>query len=232
MANPDPAQATASAESTTPNQVAAHGLAALIAAAESITELLSTTAGSESASSSPQPPSSTVGANPCSHMAFTLQDGGFPFCTDCGRQFTAEEFSSFDPVMARVFRAPSRYSPELSEELLGRKNTEREGKSLIRYDLIPPGPLEDLAKLYGFGAAKYSARNWERGFAWSTPYNAALRHLQAFWNGEDMDDGPEGSGLPHVIALAWNAFALAQFMITHRELDDRPRVATPVPPPQ
>lgn len=115
MANPDPAQATASAESTTPNQVAAHGLAALIAAAESITELLNTTAGSESASNSPQPPSSTVGANPCSHMAFTLQDGGFPFCTDCGRQFTAEEFSSFDPVMARVFRAPSPANREATE---------------------------------------------------------------------------------------------------------------------
>lgn len=100
----------------------------------------------------------------------------------------------------------------------GVKNTAVEGKALIRYDLIPAGPLEQLATLYGAGAVKYSPRNWELGFDWSTPYNAAIRHMQKHNAGEDID--PE-TNVPHVIAAAWNMFAIAEFMTTHPELDDR-----------
>src|SRR5210317_809065 len=64
----------------------------------------------------------------------------------------------------------------------------RKGQKLARYDLIPTLPLEKLAEQYGRGAAKYDERNWERGYDWSLSYEAAQRHLNQFWSGEDWDD--------------------------------------------
>lgn len=92
-----------------------------------------------------------------------------------------------------------------------------------RVDLIPVAPLLDMALVLDFGAKKYAERNWERGFDWSRVYSAALRHLMAFWNGEDLD---EETGLPHVAhALCCVAF-LAEYGHTGAGRDDRPRRAT------
>lgn len=94
------------------------------------------------------------------------------------------------------------------------------GQKLARFDLIPVGPLTELAKHYGRGARKYADRNWEKGYEWSKNYAALQRHLFAFWDGEDID---EETGTPHIVAVAWHAFALAEFMNTHPEFDDRPK---------
>jgi hypothetical protein len=91
-----------------------------------------------------------------------------------------------------------------------------------RYSLIPVEPLADLARLYGFGAEKYAPRGWENGFEWDKAKDALMRHLEQFWAGEDLDDGPGGSGLPHVTAVAFWAFALHEFRRTHPEYDNRP----------
>lgn len=92
------------------------------------------------------------------------------------------------------------------------------GKKLERYSLIPVVPLEQLARHYGKGAEKYSVRNWERGYDWSLSYDAAQRHLNQFWGGEDVD--PE-TGSPHLVAVAWHCFALLEYARTHPEKDDR-----------
>lgn len=92
------------------------------------------------------------------------------------------------------------------------------GSKLARFDLIPPGPLYALAEHYGRGAEKYDARNWERGTAWSLNFAALQRHAWAFWSGEDID--PD-TGSPHLVAVAWHAFALLEFARTHPEKDDR-----------
>lgn len=89
-----------------------------------------------------------------------------------------------------------------------------------RFDLIPVGPLTDLARLYGKGAIKYEPRNYERGYEWSKSYAAMQRHLNLWWSGQDID---EETGVPHVINAAWHCFALALFMETHPEFDDRPK---------
>lgn len=87
-----------------------------------------------------------------------------------------------------------------------------------RYSLIPVEPLALLAELYGNGAKKYAAHNFRNGYEWSKSYDAAMRHMNAFWAGEDID--PE-MGVPHVICAAWHMFTLTTFMIEHPEHDDR-----------
>lgn len=97
------------------------------------------------------------------------------------------------------------------------------GSKLARFDLLPAGALTLLAEHYGKGEQKYPTGddgipNWRRGYAWSLSFAACLRHLWAFWRGEDVD---EETGTPHVIAAAWHCLALATFMDEQRGFDDR-----------
>lgn len=97
----------------------------------------------------------------------------------------------------------------------------QKGSKEVRMDLVPVLPLTELARLYGRGASKYEDRNWERGYAWHLSYAALLRHVTQWWGGENRD--PE-MGVSHMACVAFHAFALAQFEVTHPELDDRPKV--------
>ena len=85
-------------------------------------------------------------------------------------------------------------------------------------DLIPVQPLLDLAAVLQHGMIKYDANNWRKGFKFSRTYAAAMRHLLAWHNGEDLD--PD-SGLSHLSHATCNLFFLSEFMKTHPELDDR-----------
>lgn len=101
------------------------------------------------------------------------------------------------------------------------------GQKLARFDLIPTGPLWEVAELYGIGASKYAERNWERGYEWSKSYSAMMRHLNQFWQGKNIDDGPGGTGKPHLACAIFHAMALLEFTETHPEFDDRPGTIEP-----
>lgn len=94
-----------------------------------------------------------------------------------------------------------------------------------RHDLIPVPALSLLARLYGKGAEKYAEHNWRKGYEWSKSYAAAQRHMQLFWDGEDID---EEMGLPHVTCATFHMMALATFMSEHPEFDDRYKRPQPV----
>ena len=85
-------------------------------------------------------------------------------------------------------------------------------------NLLSREALEQTAKVMAFGKEKYDAHNWRKGFAWSRPLSAAMRHITAFNDGEDKD--PE-SGLSHLAHAACCIMFLLEFEKTHQELDDR-----------
>lgn len=68
-----------------------------------------------------------------------------------------------------------------------------EGKP--RMDLVPHLAFKEVAKVMGFGSAKYDSYDWRKGLEYGRLYGAALRHMNAFWDGEDLD---KESGLPHL----------------------------------
>ena len=84
--------------------------------------------------------------------------------------------------------------------------------------LLSTEAMNQTAAVLKFGAQKYAEHNWRKGFAWSRPLSAAMRHITAFNNGEDKD--PE-SGLSHLAHAACCIMFLLEFEKTHSELDDR-----------
>jgi hypothetical protein len=90
-----------------------------------------------------------------------------------------------------------------------------------RYDLIDPWALDMLARVYTYGANKYAARNMEKGCDWSRYFAAAMRHMWAWWRGENLD---AESGLPHLIHAAWSLFTLFRYTMDFPNLDDRPKL--------
>lgn len=87
-----------------------------------------------------------------------------------------------------------------------------------RMSLVPVGPLLALAQHFGVGALKYDDHQWRKGYEWSKSYDALLRHLFAFWGGEDID---EETGSLHLDAVMWHAFVLRQFYDDFQQFDDR-----------
>lgn len=78
--------------------------------------------------------------------------------------------------------------------------------------------LEGAAQVMAFGANKYDRYNWTLGIKYSRLIDAAMRHIIAYYSGEDID--PE-SGLPHIDHAAANLNMLRGMMRLHPEMDDR-----------
>lgn len=91
--------------------------------------------------------------------------------------------------------------------------------------LLSTEAMNQTAAVLQFGAQKYAEHNWRKGFAWSRPLAAAMRHITAFNNGEDKD--PE-SGLSHLAHAACCIMFLLEFEKTHKHLDDRYKANTNV----
>jgi len=96
----------------------------------------------------------------------------------------------------------------------------KKATKLARFDLIPVGPLTELAKLYGKGAEKYSENNWRNGYDWSKSYSALCRHLNQFWDGENYDDQTK---CHHLSSVIFHAMAMLEYSTNERykRFDDR-----------
>lgn len=63
----------------------------------------------------------------------------------------------------------------------------QKGVKVERHDLIPVGPLRELAVHFGRGARKYDDHQWRKGYEWSKSLAALERHLKLFELGLDYD---------------------------------------------
>jgi len=88
------------------------------------------------------------------------------------------------------------------------------------WHLFPFDAARAIVKVLEFGAKKYAPRNWEKGMAWSRLYDACIRHLTAWFEGEKAD--PE-TGHSHL----WHAGCCVLFLIAYEirgvGADDRPK---------
>ena len=94
----------------------------------------------------------------------------------------------------------------------------QKGRKLEEYALIPPAPLSEVARVYGFGAQKYSPNNWRKGYPYSWSLSALFRHIELFRAGERWD--PE-SNRHHLAHAAFHLFTLMEFDLFGLGEDDR-----------
>ena len=85
---------------------------------------------------------------------------------------------------------------------------------------VPTGPLYEVGLAMLEGARKYGRHNYrEMGVRASVYYDACMRHLAAWWEGEDIDSD---SNLSHIIKAAGCIFVLRDAMLMENCVDDRP----------
>jgi hypothetical protein len=92
------------------------------------------------------------------------------------------------------------------EQLNGKKNDS--GKPML--GLVPKSLIWAVGTILTMGCVKYGKNNWRGGLHWSRPYDALLRHLTAWWDGEDKDSE---SGHSHL----WHAACELSFLIEYEE---------------
>lgn len=97
----------------------------------------------------------------------------------------------------------------------------QKGMKPERFDLIPFDALEEVARVYGFGAAKYEDNNWLRGYPWLWSAGALMRHVGKWMLCEDRDGE---SGLHHLAHAAWHCLTLITFQLRKLGTDTRPKV--------
>ena len=118
----------------------------------------------------------------------------------------------------------------------------QKGVKATQIGALDPVSLIVLGRVAGIGALKYDAFNFLRGYDWSYSYNAAQRHLNLFWAGEDLDvctvhgahdhpfvfiepghpDNCDGTNLPHPALAAWHGLTLTSFLVRRIGIDTRP----------
>ena len=116
-------------------------------------------------------------------------------------------------------------SGERSEFATGAVRDCHAGKG--RMDLLPVSAIIEVSKIFEEGAAKYDARNWERGIPVSRFIDSGLRHAMKYLRG-DRDE-------PHLAQACWNFLCGLDTLerikrgLLPSELDDLPGLLDDVP---
>lgn len=94
------------------------------------------------------------------------------------------------------------------------------GIKKIPLQLVPPSAVHHLAHAFSDGAIKYGPYNWREKSVAASVYIAAMkRHIDAWWDGEDLSEDAKVEHLAHAMACA--AIILDASSIG-KLVDDRP----------
>ena len=94
------------------------------------------------------------------------------------------------------------------------------GAKKLTFQTLSPAALAEAAEVMRLGARKYGAYNWaQQPMKASIYYDAMMRHVMAWWAGEDRD--PE-SGLLHTAHALCCAMILVEQARAGTLIDDRP----------
>jgi hypothetical protein len=90
-----------------------------------------------------------------------------------------------------------------------------------RWSLLPRGVIRQVLAVLEFGASKYAPHAWQDvPDARRRYYDAAMRHLDAWWSGVGVDDETDReSGLPHLAHAACCVLFLMWFDDLDRKAD-------------
>lgn len=85
---------------------------------------------------------------------------------------------------------------------------------------VPCGPLYEVGLAFMEGARKYGSHNYrDVGVRSSVYYDAVMRHVMAYWEGESVD---AASGVHHLTKAVACLFVWRDSMLMGNYTDDRP----------
>lgn len=113
------------------------------------------------------------------------------------------------------------WKPPIRPEVKETNPKDAVGVKKVPMSTVPATVLMELGLAMMEGARKYGRHNYRvAGVRSSVYYDAAMRHLMDWWEGEDTD--PD-SGLSHVTKAIASLTVLRDSMIKENWTDDRPR---------
>lgn len=94
-----------------------------------------------------------------------------------------------------------------------------------RWELLPFEAVEEIVKVLTYGAKKYEDDNWKKGggFEYRRVFSSLMRHLTAWYSGEDSD--PE-TGFSHLAHAGCNILFLLYYTKTNTGIDNRKCIHT------
>ena len=112
------------------------------------------------------------------------------FCDNKGRPIV----TSIDTLNIGMYKSinPNARGNKINEAIKFDDNKPQMG-------LLPPKALQGIADIFTYGAKKYASHNYKSkgGLDWNRVYDAALRHLNAWNDGENKDPETKKSHLYH-----------------------------------
>lgn len=95
----------------------------------------------------------------------------------------------------------------------------------VPFSVVPQNVVAEIALGLSEGARKYGRHNYRAiGVRASVYFDATLRHLTRWWEGEDVD---EESGLSHITKALSSLTVLRDAMMQDMWTDDRPPKSKP-----
>lgn len=116
--------------------------------------------------------------------------------------------------------APTRKQTDNATSVKPSNPKDAVGSKKVSMSVLPANVLMEVALGLQEGALKYGRHNYRAiGVRTSVYYDATMRHLMAFWEGEDID--PD-SQLSHVTKAISSLIVLRDSMLRGNCTDDRP----------
>lgn len=139
-----------------------------------------------------------------SYYKFRMMNYGhtYDLLTDGGRVVKNFDFYRDMPHESDIalFRRPEVSTASLISDERAAEIGQKHDAHKPRHSLLPVGSVASIIDVLEFGARKYGADNWQSvPDARTRYYDAAMRHLGAWWGGERLD---AESGLPHLAHAA------------------------------
>lgn len=98
----------------------------------------------------------------------------------------------------------------------------------VPMSVVPANVLAEIGVALAEGALKYARHNYRKvGVRGSVYYDATMRHLMSWWEGESID---EDSGMSHVTKAITSLIVLRDSMMQENWVDDRPPKSKPFYP--
>lgn len=117
-------------------------------------------------------------------------------CGRIGIPYFENEYKEKQKDYIRSILEPMSNFTKETEKPLGVKFDSHKPK----WSLVPPGPMEEVVEVLSYGANKYSPDNWQHVDDPDTRYfNAAMRHIWAWRQGEQFDAESHKSHLAHAV---------------------------------